>query len=160
MADVGFWALVLTLIVSAYSAVAAVLGARRGPRASERNGVLLESARNGAFVAAVAATAASVILIVLLLTRDLSVKYVSEHVNSHLPTAYRLSAFWAGQEGSLLIWLWMVTLLTVALIVLKTGLERAFWALCPGVMALTQGFLALVIVVLSNPFEMLASVPA
>ena len=59
MADVGFWALVLTLVVSIYVAVASVLGARRGPRASERDSVLLESARNGAFVAAAAATVAA-----------------------------------------------------------------------------------------------------
>jgi cytochrome c-type biogenesis protein CcmF len=153
VADVGYWALVLTLIVSGYSAVASVLGARK------RDSVLLESARNGAFVAAVAATAASVVLIGLLLTRDLSVKYVSEHVNSHLPTAYRLSAFWAGQEGSLLIWLWMVTLLTVALIVLKRVWNEPFGPYVLSVMAFTQAFLALVMVAISNPFELLANVP-
>ena len=153
MADVGYWALVLTLIVSGYSAVAAVLGARK------RDGVLLESARNGAFVAAVAATAASLVLIVLLLTQDMAVKYVYEHVNSHLPTAYRLSAFWAGQEGSLLIWLWMVTLLSVVLIVLKQVWGEPYGPYVLAVMAFTQGFLALVLVLISNPFEALPIVP-
>ena len=151
MADVGFWALVLTLVVSVYSTVAFVLGARK------RDGVLLESARNGAFIAAMAATAASVVLIVLLLTQDVTVRYVYEHVNSHLPTAYRLSAFWAGQEGSLLIWLWMVTLLSVALIVLKRVWDEPYGPYVLAVMAFTQGFLALVLVLISNPFETLLS---
>jgi cytochrome c-type biogenesis protein CcmF len=144
---------VLTLVVSLYCAVAAALGAR------ERGGVLLESARNAAFAAAVTATAASALLLVLLLTRDLSVKYVAEHVDSHLPTAYRLSAFWAGQEGSLLIWLWMVTLLTVVMIVSKRVWAEPFGPYVLTVMAATQAFLALVVVLLSNPFETLSTVP-
>jgi len=154
VADVGFWALVLTLVVSLYVAVASVLGARK------RSGDLLESARNGAFAAAVTATAASVILIVLLLTQDMSVRYVYEHVNSHLPTVYRLSAFWAGQEGSLLIWLWMVALLTVIMVVSKRVWNEPRGPYVLTVMAATQAFLALVLVLLSNPFETLPTVPS
>jgi cytochrome c-type biogenesis protein CcmF len=153
VADVGFWALVLTLVVSLYSAVAAALGAR------DRSGVLLESARNGAFAAAVTATAASGILLVLLLTQDLSVRYVFEHVNSYLPTAYRVSAFWAGQEGSLLIWLWLVTLLTVVMISLKHVWNEPMGPYVLVVMAITQAFLALVLVLLSNPFQTQSPVP-
>lgn len=153
MADVGFWALVLTLIISLYSAVAAALGARH------RSGALLESARNGAFAAAGTATAASVILIVLLLTQDVSVRYVYEHVNSHLPTAYRISAFWAGQEGSLLIWLWMVTLFTVVVVLAKQIWNEPLGPYVLTVMSVTQAFLALVLVLLSNPFKTLPTVP-
>jgi cytochrome c-type biogenesis protein CcmF len=131
----------------------AVLGARK------RSGDLLESARNGAYAAAVTATAASVILAVLLLTRDMSVRYVSEHVNSHLPTAYRFSAFWAGQEGSLLLWLWLVTLFTVTMVVSKRVWNEPRGPTVLAVMAVTQAFLALVLVLLSNPFETLDPVP-
>jgi len=153
VADVGYWALMLTLVVSVYSAVASLLGARK------RSGVLLESARNGAFVAAATATAASAVLLYLLLSRDLTVQYVYEHVNSYLPTAYRVSAFWAGQEGSLLIWLWMVALLAIVLIVWKRVWDAPYGPYVLAVMAFTQGFLALVLVLLSNPFETLSSVP-
>ena len=41
---------------------------------------------------------------------DFSVKYVAHHSNTLLPTPYRLSAIWAGHEGSLLLWVLMLAL--------------------------------------------------
>jgi len=79
MAGVGHWALVLTLALSAYAAVASILGGQR------RSAAWLESGRNGALVAAATATASVVLLLVLLVRRDYSVQYVFEHVSNYLP---------------------------------------------------------------------------
>ena len=106
MADVGYWSLALALVVSVYVGVAAILGRRQDHE------TLLESVRNGALLSAALATVSAGVLIYLLMTRDFSVRYVQEHVSTYLPTAYTFSAFWAGQQGSLLLWLWFTTLLT------------------------------------------------
>ena len=151
MADVGFWALVLTLVVSAYTTVVSVMGARK------RSAALLESARNGAFAAAAMATVATAVLLYLLLSADLSVGYVYEHVNSYLPAIYRLSAFWAGQEGSLLLWLWLTALMSVVIILWRRVWVAPFGPHVLAVMAFTQGFLAVVLVLISSPFALLPS---
>ena len=117
MAEAGFWSLVLTLLVSAYAVVAALVGARR------RDSDVLESARNGALVAAALATFAAALLLYALFTRDYSLSYVAEHVNDVLPPVYVFSALWAGQEGSLLLWLWMVVLISAGIV-----LWRRAWA--------------------------------
>ncbi len=153
MADVGYWALVLTLVVSLYTAFVSVLGARR------RDGPVWESARNGAFVAAAMGTVATAILFYLMFSRDYTLKYVAEHVSDVLPNRYVLSAFWAGQEGSLLLWLWFLVLLTGSLILWKRIWTARQGPYVMATMALTQAFLALVVVLLSNPFAVLPNPP-
>jgi cytochrome c-type biogenesis protein CcmF len=147
MAELGYWTIVLTFLVSIYVAIASIVGTRR------RITALSDSARNGIFVAAASSTVASAILVQLLLARDLGVRYVFEHVNSVLPTAYTLSAFWAGQEGSLLMWLWLVTLLGVAIAVWKRMWQAPVGPYALAVVALTQAFLAAVLLLASNPFQ-------
>jgi cytochrome c-type biogenesis protein CcmF len=153
MAEVGFWALVLILPVSVYAALVVLLGARR------RESDLLESARNAALVAGALGTLAAVLLFYALLTRDYSLSYVSEHVNNMLPTLYVFSAFWAGQEGSLLLWLWLVVALTAGFALWRRTWKAPYGSYLLAVMASTQAFLVLVIVVLSNPFATLSAVP-
>ncbi len=103
MADLGFWAMALTFMVSAYVVAALLLSVRRD------NPTLQESARNGVVLAILASTISLLALIYLLVSRDFSVRDVAEHVDSHLPMVYTVSALWAGQEGSLLLWLWLLT---------------------------------------------------
>jgi len=152
MATVGTWALVLALAVSAYTAVAAALGARK------QNAALLESVRNGVWLGVAWSTVASGILLFLLLSRDFAVRYVYEHTSSDLPLAYTLSAFWAGQEGSLLLWLWFVTVLSAVLAWQRAWNQRLnLYALA--ILAGTQAVLALVLLLASSPFRLLSSVP-
>ncbi|MBN1579846.1 MAG: heme lyase CcmF/NrfE family subunit [Anaerolineae bacterium] len=153
MTDVGYWALVLTMIVSVYVTIISIAGK------TVKNATLVSSARNGVFVSTIAATVATAGLIVLLLTQDFGVKYVYEHTSSHMPIAYTISALWAGQEGSLLLWLWLLTLLTTVIILSKRIWTAPFGLYTVAVMSFSQAFLALILIVASNPFELLPSVP-
>ncbi len=84
---------------------------------------------------------------------DFSVKYVAHHSNTLLPTPYRLSAIWAGHEGSLLLWVLMLALWSVAVATFSKRLPQAMVAQVLGVMgAVLVGFLAFILM-LSNPFE-------
>jgi cytochrome c-type biogenesis protein CcmF len=153
MADVGYWALVLTLVVSVYTVFASILGAQK------RDEIWLKSARNAAFAATVAATVACALLLLLLVRRDFGVRYVYEHVSNYLPDIYVVSALWAGQEGSLLLWLWLLTVITAAMILWKQAWHNAAGPYVLATMAFSQAFLALILVLASSPFELLSGIP-
>ena len=55
-----------------------------------------------------AVTAAAFALIWSVFTNDFSITYILEHSNRALPGAYKFSALWSGQEGSLLLWAWLL----------------------------------------------------
>ncbi len=83
---------------------------------------------------------------------DFSIKYVAQHSNTLLPAPYRLSAIWAGHEGSLLLWVLMLSVWSVAVATFSKRLPLAMVAQVLGVMgAISVGFLAFILT-LSNPF--------
>jgi len=154
MTIVGYGALALALAISIYTAVASILGARRGsPK-------LAESAQKGVMATAVLVTLASAILIYLLITRDFQVEYVYRYVSTYLPTIYTLSAFWAGQEGSLLLWLWLVTIFSVLIARREEGWSQELKPYALAVLTLCQAFFALLLVFASNPFATYPISPA
>ncbi|MFQ6112255.1 MAG: heme lyase CcmF/NrfE family subunit, partial [Nitrospinota bacterium] len=97
MAEVGHYALLTALFLSAYSALISLLGVKA------RRGDFISSGERAAFAATGLLTVASLALCYLLLRKDFSIEYVASHVNRSLPFFYTLSAFWAGQKGSLLL---------------------------------------------------------
>jgi cytochrome c-type biogenesis protein CcmF len=146
MTSVGYGALALALVISVYSAVALILGTGRGsPK-------LIGSAQKGVVATAVLVTLASAILFYLLLTRDFQVQYVYEHVSTYLPTIYVLSAFWAGQEGSLLLWLWLLTIFSALIARREEEWSQELKPYALAVLAFCQAFFALLLVLASNPF--------
>jgi ActR/RegA family two-component response regulator len=67
------------------------------------------SAQNALLAAFPVTLVAAIILLVALGRRDMTFVYVSQHTSHKLPLGYALSAFWGGQEGSLLLWLLVLT---------------------------------------------------
>ena len=154
MTTVGFVALALALAISIYTAVASILGVRRSsPK-------LAANVQKGIIAVAALATLASAILLYLLLARDFQVEYVYQHVSTYLPTIYVLSAFWAGQEGSLLLWLWLLTIFSALIARREESWSQELKPYALTVLALCQGFFALLLVVVSNPFATSAAISA
>src|SRR6266496_2013833 len=103
MPDLGRAALVTSFLLLVYALVAGSVAAWRGRRR------LAQSAQN-ALIAAFGATAvATAVLLAALARHDFSFQYVAEHTSRELPLGYTLTAFWGGQEGSLLLWLLVLT---------------------------------------------------
>ncbi|HSI96942.1 MAG TPA: hypothetical protein VK926_01145, partial [Gaiellaceae bacterium] len=103
MPELGRAALIVTLGLSLYALMAGATAAHLGRRR------LALSAQN-ALVAAFGTTlVASGVLLAALLRNDFSFTYVARTTSEALPTAYTISAFWGGQEGSLLLWLLVLT---------------------------------------------------
>jgi cytochrome c-type biogenesis protein CcmF len=146
VAELGRAALVISLGLSAYAAIAGVYAARRGRRR------LAASAQN-ALVAAFGATAvAAAVLLAALVRRDFSFTYVYEHTSRALPDRYAVSAFWGGQEGSLLLWLLVLTAFGAAAVFLNRRGAPELLAWVTPVLAVVTGFFAFLLVAVASPF--------
>ena len=97
MPELGRAALVATLGLALYAVLAGSIASWKGRRR------LAVSARNALIGAFVTSAVASVVLLAALVRHDFSFVYVAQHTSRELPTGYTISAFWGGQEGSLLL---------------------------------------------------------
>jgi cytochrome c-type biogenesis protein CcmF len=111
MAAFGSFALLIGLALAAYNlfagGVALRLLAVGGPAriAPER---LAETGRRAGIGTFFAVTAAAFALIWSVFHNDFTIEYIVEHSNIALPGAYKFAAMWSGQEGSLLLWAWLL----------------------------------------------------
>jgi cytochrome c-type biogenesis protein CcmF len=147
MAEVGRAALVVCLGLAVYALAAggwAVVSRRRR---------LAASAQNALVAAFGTALVASLVLLAAFVRRDFSLVYVARLSSEELPLGYTLSAFWSGQEGSLLLWLLVLTAYTAVAVGLarRRRSELLPWIVPP--LALVVTFFAFVLVAVSSPFE-------
>ena len=101
MAQLGSFALMLALALSAYSFVFGLVALIQKGRGSER---LAETARRAGIATFAAVLLAALILAVAAFQNDFSIAYIYHHTNRDLLWPYKLAALWSGQEGSLLFW--------------------------------------------------------
>ena len=146
MPELGRAALLVTLGLSVYALVAGAMAAHLGRRR------LARSAQN-ALVASFATTAvAAAVLLAALLRNDFSFTYVSRTTSEALPTAYTISAFWGGQEGSLLLWLLVLTGFGAAAVSLNRRWARDLIVWVVPVFAGVATFFAFLVVAVASPF--------
>jgi cytochrome c-type biogenesis protein CcmF len=98
---------------------------------------------------------AFVLLAASFVRNDFSVLYVASNSNSGLPLQYRFAAVWGGHEGSLLLWVLMLNLWTVAVARFSAKLPLAFAARILAVMGLVSVGFLLFMLLTSNPFDRL-----
>src|SRR4026209_1593500 len=95
-----------------------------------------------------------------LISHDFNMEYVAAYTSRNLPSAYIFSAFWAGQQGSLLFWAVVLSIFASAAQLLT---PRRFAYLMPyvaGVTAAVITFFVSVMIFAADPFERLAFTPA
>jgi len=122
--------------------------------ASSGDSASLSFARRSYGFFALSIALAAAVLSLLLMMRDFRIEYVYQYSGMDLPGYYQFAAFWAGQKGSFLIWLFWGTML--GLLVRRTAGPRE-----PAVMAVyTLTLMGLLfILVRENPFVMLGKTP-
>ena len=147
--ELGHFLLVLALCVAAVLGTLPLIGAHQ----QRREWLVL--ARPAAQVFFLLMAGSFVALGWSFYVNDFSVLYVAEHSNSLLPTMYRLAAIWGGHEGSLLLWMFMMSCWTVAVAQLSRTLDETMVARVLGVLGLVATGLLLFVVFTSNPFERL-----
>ncbi|AFL88404.1 cytochrome c biogenesis factor [Terriglobus roseus DSM 18391] len=112
MPQFGSFALLLALCLSAYTFLAgafALVAMQRGLQLRVSAERLAETARRAGLGSFIAVLCAAIALIWAAFTNDFSVEYIREHSNIALHPAYKFSALWSGQEGSLLLWSFLTT---------------------------------------------------
>jgi cytochrome c-type biogenesis protein CcmF len=150
MPQLGRAALILSLGLVAYALIAGSYAAWKRRRR------LAISAQNALMASFASTLVAAIVLWVALARDDFSNTYVAEHTSRALPFGYKLAAFWGGQEGSLLLWLLILT----AYAALAVWLNRRVRDLISWVVPVLAGvafFFAFMLCFVSSPF---ATAPA
>ena len=146
IAELGNYALALSLAVSFFLAIFPLWGAEKG------HSQLMSLARPMTYSLFFTLTIAFAALFYLFAVNDFSVQYVVNNSNSSLPIYYRLSAVWGSHEGSLLLWIWLLTLWGAAVALFSKHLPQEAVARVLGIMGIISiGFLLFVLFT-SNPF--------
>ena len=152
--EVGHFALVLALVISLVLIAVPSIGLYQNKESLAQLAKPLVWAQ-GFWIAV-----AFFVLLAAFLTNDFSVKYVAENSNTQLPVLYKASAVWGAHEGSLLLWVFVLSLWTVAVSIFSKRIPSDLINLTLIVLgAISLGFL-LFLLFTSNPFERLMMPPS
>ena len=145
MSELGRAALFVCLALALYATVVGAFAAR------ERRRRLAVSAQKALYAAFASAVVAAIVLFTALLRHDFSFVYVADHTSSKLPWYFCLSAFWGGQEGSLLLWLLVLTGFAAAAVFLQRRAQDLIAWVVP-VLGICGSFFAFLLVAVTSPF--------
>jgi cytochrome c-type biogenesis protein CcmF len=144
--ELGRAALLIALALVLYALLAG------SAAALTRRRRLAVSAQNALLAAFGATLVASAVLAIALVRHDFGLTYVAEHTSRALPTVYALSAFWGGQEGSLLLWLLVLTGYGALAVWLNRRSARDLVVWVVPVLAGVGAFFAFLLVAVASPF--------
>ena len=147
--ELGHYALILALCIAVIQGVLPLVGAHQG----RREWLIL--ARPAAQTVFLLLLIAFLCLTWSFYINDFSVLYVAEHSNSLQPMMYRLGAVWGGHEGSLLLWVFLLSTWTILVAQLSKSLDEFMVSRVIGVLGLVNSGLLLFVVATSNPFTRL-----
>jgi cytochrome c-type biogenesis protein CcmF len=157
LGEVGALLTGLALVTVLYALFAALRGIYVRDRA--RGARWMQSAQRALYAVTALLGLALLILLVAFLGDDFSIRYVAQHTATFIPRYLKVSAIWAGQEGSLLLWSFLQALFAA----LSTGRASARarplvpWAMV--FLSLITAFFLAVTLLHSNPFTLLTPVP-
>ncbi|NBW24449.1 MAG: heme lyase CcmF/NrfE family subunit [Betaproteobacteria bacterium] len=151
--ELGHYALILALLVALLQGILPLVGA------ATRNWHWQSLARPAAIMQFLLVSLAFAALAYAFQENDFSVRYVADHSNTRLPLMYRFAAVWGGHEGSLLLWLELLAIWTVAVAIFSRQMPLAMVARVIAVLGLTSTGFLLFVLTTSNPFERLFPVP-
>ena len=152
--EIGHFALILALSLAICQGIFPLLGAHRNDETMMAVG---RTAANGQLFFVVFAFGC---LVWAFVQSDFSVLYVANHSQLSLPTIYKVSAVWGAHEGSLLMWILILAIWTVAVSYFSHNLPPEFSARVIGVLGLLSVGFLLFTLLTSNPFERLTPAPA
>lgn len=151
--EIGHFALIIALAMAIIQTIFPLIGA------AKNNYAWMSLARPVAQLQFLFVLFAFAILSYSFLSNDFSVAYVANNSNSLLPAIYRFSAVWGAHEGSLLLWVLILSFWTTAVSIYSRRLPIHFIARVLAVMgSVSIGFL-LFMLLTSNPFDRLFPAP-
>ncbi len=135
--------------------VYSIFGALWGARA--RSPTWVKSARHGVHAVTVLLTAAIATLGFCFLTDDFSLVYVARHSSLAQPDLYKVTAVWGGQSGSLLLWVWLLSLFGSAALYQNRKRHAQLVPYAAATIAFGMGFFIFLMLFVENPFETFAA---
>lgn len=154
MADIGYISLLLALLASVYSAIAFIIGLKK------RSSSLVNSARNGLLAVFGLVSLSVLALLYSLLTHNFQIEYVASYTSLDMSLPYVISALWAGNDGSLLFWAWLLAMFAVIVLLQKRDIGRELVPYASIVLLVTEAFFLFLLVAIANPFNKLSFTPA
>ena len=157
MATLGSFALLIALALAAYNLLAGALALRliaTGQPAAISPERLADTARRAGIAGFFAVSTAAFALVYSVFNNDFSITYILQHSNRALPAPYKFAALWSGQEGSLLLWAWLLgTYGFVLRLTHKTDVK--LYAYAGTILAGVQVFFLAVVNFAAPPFSLL-----
>jgi cytochrome c-type biogenesis protein CcmF len=144
--ELGHFALILALLVALTQSILPIIGAQR------RDAALMAIAKPAARAQFALVAFAFGCLAYSFATSDFTVDLVAQHSNTQLPLHYRIAATWGSHEGSLLLWVLMLTGWATAVTLRSRNLPAALLARVLAVMGLVSVGFLLFLLLTSNPF--------
>ncbi len=153
MTDLGYLALKIALVLSAYSSLLFFVFGKY-PQSK-----YLSSATRAVWSGFLLITFSSIALFYALYTRDFQVEYVAHYSNRSLSWFYTGAAFWAGQAGSMLLWAWLLSLFSVIVYYQNKDKNPQLLPYTMAVMSVTTFFFLYLLTFKTNPFVKTSFLP-
>ena len=153
MSEIGRLSILLAFLCSCFAVVSIAWGLRSGMAGP------LKSGRRAVWVVCGLTLLAIIILERALIARDFTFRYVAEHTSLDLPPMYAFSSLWAGQEGSLLLWLLILSAYGAAFLWVYRKRVDPFYDAVTMVVAGVMVFFTSLLTFVSPPFRILATPP-
>ncbi len=147
--ELGHFALILALCVAIAQTFFTIAGAHLGYSR------WIAMARPAAYAQLFFLGLSYAALTMVFLNHDYSVLYAAQNSNSRLPLMYLISGVWGAHEGSLLLWVLILSLWTAAVAFFSQSVPKVMLARVIGVLGFVSVGFILFILVTSNPFERL-----
>lgn len=154
MTGAGRALLILALLSAAYAVGAALYGARRERRQ------WAASARRAIYSLAALLTLAVVVLEVAFLSNDFAFGLVADNSSTTTPTFYKLTAMWSSQAGSLLLWVWVLSLFSSIALATMHRRHREITPYATAVLGGLAAFFSALLVFKVSPFTSVPNPPA
>src|SRR5213079_1435769 len=151
MENLGSLAVLLAFCLAVYAVIGSVIGRLK------RNPFLILSAERAVYSVWFLVTIASGILIYALVTGDFRFAYVAQYSNRAMSPAYKFSAFWGGQEGSLLMWSWLLATYSSIAVFTNRRKLRDSMPYVTAILMSTSAFFLILNAFVASPFRMLAA---
>ncbi|MCX6591330.1 MAG: heme lyase CcmF/NrfE family subunit [Acidobacteria bacterium] len=150
MENLGALSLVLAFCFAVYAFLGSVVGAWK------QRPFLILSSQRAVYAVWGLVTLASALLVNALLTSDFRFAYVAAHSNREMTNNFKFTAWWGGQEGSLLFWSWILATYSAVVVFNSKNKLRNIMPYVVATMAVTQVFFLILNAFVVSPFQMLA----
>ena len=149
MENIGALAILLAFCLAVFSVAGSLLGKLR------KNAFLAVAASRAVYCVFSLLTVAAGILVYSLLIGDYRLAYVTAHTNKSMLGWYKFAAWWGGQEGSLLLWAWLLSVYSAIVVFQNRKKFRDMMPYVTSVLMVTESFFLFLITFQLSPFQVL-----